>query len=224
MNDIKSLCEKLDYQFQDEKLLMLALCHRSHGRANNERLEFLGDAAVNFIIGKVLFHKFSKAKEGDLSRLRANLVKGETLAELAKELDVHDFIRLGHGERLSGGSKRKSILADAMEAIIGAMYLDSDFETCQKKVLKWYESRLANIKSADELKDPKTKLQEFLQAQKYPLPNYEIINTKGEAHKQIFHIECTVTGLSQKAVGSGSSRRKAEQQAAQKFLEIITHA
>jgi len=227
MSDLLELSNKLNYHFCDKVLLERALCHRSLGKNNNERLEFLGDAAVNFIVGEMLFEHFPKAKEGELSRLRASLVKGETLAELARDFQLNEFLKLGHGEQRSGGSKRESILADAMEAIIGAIYLDSDFQTCQKVVLDWYSSRLAAMKVpnglSNELKDPKTLLQEYLQARKFPLPDYDILETKGAAHNQVFRIRCKVNGLALTAEGKGTTRRKAEQAAAQHYMELLTH-
>lgn len=227
MNELAKLSKILGYTFLNNDLLERALCHRSLGRKNNERLEFLGDAAVNFIIGETLFRRFPQAKEGELSRLRASLVKGETLAELARQFEMSEFLKLGVGEQRSGGSTRESILADAMEAIIGAIYLDSGFEVCQRVVLKWYEPRLEMLQSSNELpnelKDPKTRLQEYLQARKFPLPSYDIVKTKGEAHKQTFHIECKVIGLTHKTIGIGSSRRKAEQEAAQHYIELLSH-
>ena len=218
---LEKLSQKLGYTFKDQSLLEAALSHRSIGNQNYERLEFLGDSILNFVIAAELFFRYPKAKEGELSRLRANLVNGETLAILAREYKIGDYLRLGIGELKSGGFQRQSILADAMEAIIGAIYLDSDVITCQRQIQNWFASRLDNITSLSVLKDSKTQLQEYLQAQKLSLPEYKILSIEGEAHAQTFHIECRVTGLDYTTAGIGSSRRKAEQQAAQKLLEYL---
>lgn len=218
--DYNILCDKLGYHFNDKGLLYSALTHRSVDANNNERLEFLGDSIVNFLIAEALFHRFPKAKEGHLSRLRASLVKGETLAELAQELELGGYLSLGPGESKTGGHRRSSILADAIEAIIAAIYFDSDLETCRKLVLTWFESRLAKTSLDQNLKDPKTQLQEFLQGKKYPLPTYNIVKAEGEAHKQTFYIECVVEGISYTSEGVGSSRRRAEQEAAEIFLAM----
>lgn len=219
---LEKLTQKLGYTFKDQSLLEAALSHRSIGNQNYERLEFLGDAILNFVIAAELFGRYPKAREGELSRLRANLVNGETLAILAKEFKVGECLRLGVGELKSGGFQRQSILADAMEAIIGAIYLDADLKTCQQQIKNWFTSRLDNITNFSVLKDSKTQLQEYLQAQKLPLPEYKILTIEGEAHAQTFNIECRVSGLSHVTAGTGSSRRKAEQQAAQKLLEYLT--
>ncbi len=209
--------KKLNYKFNDPKLLNIALRHRSVGKDSNERLEFLGDSILNFVIAAELYKKYPKFREGELSRIRSNLVKQETLAELAREFDVGDYLYLGMGEKKSGGSHRASILADAMEAIIGAIYLDSDIETCQQKILAWYGSRLIKLTIAGQ-KDAKTELQELVQGRKLPLPKYEIIAKEGKTHKQIFHIQCTVEGLDIVSKGEGTSKQEAEQQAAKNFL------
>lgn len=215
------LAKKLDYTFTDESLIELALTHRSHGKRNNERLEFLGDSILNFVIAEALYARFPEAREGQLSRLRAQLVKGETLAELAREMKLGDYLRLGSGELKSGGFRRDSILADAVEAIIGAIYLDSDMETCRPYILRWYASRLEKTSLQDTQKDSKTRLQEFLQSRKAPLPDYELISVSGEAHKQTFEIRCHVTLLDQPSPGVGSSRRQAEQEAAKYALDAL---
>ncbi|RRC98408.1 ribonuclease III [Amphritea balenae] len=215
------LAKKLGYQFKDSSLIELALTHRSHGKRNNERLEFLGDSILNFVIAEALYNRFPEAKEGQLSRLRALLVKGETLAELAREMKLGDYLRLGSGELKSGGFRRDSILADAVEAIIGAIYMDSDMDTCRPYILDWYKSRLAQTSLEDTQKDSKTRLQEFLQSRRAPLPAYELISVTGEAHKQTFEIRCSVTLLDQPTDGKGNSRRQAEQEAARKALESL---
>ncbi|SEI37750.1 ribonuclease-3 [Allopseudospirillum japonicum] len=218
----KSLSRALGYTFQQDALLELALTHRSYGGHNNERLEFLGDSIINFIIADDLYKRFPKAREGQLSRLRARLVKGVTLAELAREFNLGDYLRLGSGELKSGGYRRESILADAMEAIIGAIYLDAGMETCRERVLAWFKTRLQNLSLNDTQKDPKTRLQEFLQARQQALPRYEVVDVQGESHAQIFSVECYVELLPQPTRGSGSSRRVAEQDAAQAALKLLT--
>lgn len=207
------LLNRIGYQFNDQALLDLALTHRSFGAANNERLEFLGDAALNFIIGHAIYQRLPGTSEGDLSRYRASLVKGTTLAVIARELGLGDHLKLGGGEKKSGGHRRDSILADAVEAIIGAIYLDGGITPCEKTVLEWFSSRLDNL-SETSLKDPKTQLQEFLQARGRSLPVYEVIEVSGEAHNQHFTVECSVDGLSAPTRGEGSSRRAAEKIAA----------
>lgn len=220
-NTAENLCEKLGYTFRNPALLEDALSHRSFHGKNNERLEFLGDAILNFIIAAALFRNCPNAKEGELSRLRANLVRGETLAVLAQEFELGKYMRLGAGELKSGGSRRTSILADAMEAVVGAIYLDAGTEVCEEKILQWYSSRLEDFSELPSLKDPKTRLQEFLQARRFPLPLYTILAIEGAAHQQIFRVECRVEGLKEISIGIGSSRRRAEQEAAQKILELL---
>ncbi|WP_417224994.1 ribonuclease III [Amphritea sp.] len=215
------LAKKLGYQFKDESMIELALTHRSHGKRNNERLEFLGDSILNFVIAEALYRRFPEAKEGQLSRLRAQLVKGETLAELAREMKLGDYLRLGSGELKSGGYRRDSILADAVEAIIGAIYLDSDMDSCRPYILGWYQSRLEQTSLLDTQKDSKTRLQEFLQSRRAPLPDYELLSVSGEAHQQTFEIRCAVALLDQPTDGKGSSRRQAEQNAAKKALDKL---
>jgi ribonuclease-3 len=222
LNKLEKLSQSLGYHFQNNLLLEAALSHRSVGNQNYERLEFLGDSILSFVIASELFKRYPKAKEGELSRLRASLVNGEMLASLAKEFKVGECLRLGIGELKSGGIHRQSILADAMEAIIGAIYLDSDLMTCQSRILQWFTNRLENLPAFSVLKDPKTKLQEYLQAQRMHLPEYKILSTEGEAHAQTFYVECVVIGFPHTSHGSGPSRRKAEQQAAIEMLELIT--
>ncbi len=219
--DAKRLCKNLGYTFNDIALLERALTHRSVTLKNNERLEFLGDSIINFLMAEVLFQQCPKAQEGELSRLRAALVKGDTLAEVAKELHVGEYLKLGQGEMKSGGFRRSSILADALEAIIAAIYLDSDMDTCRQLVSKWFASRCADVTTVMVPKDPKTRLQEYLQAHHLSLPEYSVTNIQGEAHEQTFTIECRVEKLSTTAIGVGSSRRKAEQQAAKQLLDEL---
>lgn len=219
--DLQRLSEKIGYTFQDEALLKAALTHRSVRGINNERLEFLGDSIVNFVIAEELYKRLPIAKEGELSRLRANLVKGETLAELARELNLGQYLNLGPGELKSGGFRRESILADAVEALIGAIYLDGGIQACQHSILAWYAERLQQEALQMYIKDAKTKLQEYLQAQGLELPIYEVLAIQGEAHEQTFHVSCSVLGLELMAEGIGSSRRKAEQEAAKNLLALI---
>jgi ribonuclease-3 len=218
---IARLCQALGYAVRDTQLLAEALTHRSAAGRNNERLEFLGDAILNFVIAAELFRSYPQASEGELSRLRANLVKGDTLAKLARELVLGDYLRLGSGELKSGGFRRTSILADALEAIFGAVYLDSDFETCRGLILGLYRYRLAELPAVDELKDPKTRLQEYLQARQQALPVYNVLAVSGEAHAQSFTVECYIAGAL-RTIAVGTSRRKAEQEAARQALELIT--
>jgi len=210
----------LSYQFQEPAHLKTALTHRSAGNPNNERLEFLGDALLSLIIGEFLFLHFPKAKEGQLTRLRASLVKGETLAEIALELELGQYLHLGMGELCSGGWRRNSTLADAVEAIIGAIYIDSDLLSCRKAVLAWFEPRLSSLSISTIEKDPKTCLQEYLQARQQPLPDYQVSKMAGPPHNQHFEVECQVVGLKM-TVGSGESRRRAEQGAAEKALKLL---
>ncbi|MCH9754996.1 ribonuclease III [Rickettsiella endosymbiont of Litargus connexus] len=220
--EIEILCEKLNYRFKNHELLEDALSHRSfRGNKNNERLEYLGDAVLNFVIAAALFRQNIKAREGELSRLRANLVRGETLTDLAQEFELGKYLRLGAGELKTGGAQRKSILADGMEAVVGAIYLDGGFQVCETCILRWYANRLENVETIPELKDPKTRLQEYLQAKKLALPVYTILALEGPAHQQSFKVECHLHGLPNKAIGIGSSRRRAEQKAAEKILEEL---
>ncbi len=216
---ITSLEKRLTYQFKDQSLLELALRHRSHsGSQNNERLEFLGDSILNFVIGYALFDKFPEAREGQLSRLRASLVKGSTLTKLAQDLALGEHLLLGPGEMKSGGSRRNSILADAVEAIIGAVYLDAGMERCQSMILSWYASRMEKLDIDDTVKDNKTRLQEWLQSQKLPLPDYRIVDVSGKSHSQSFVVECEISNLNLTSQGEGQSRRQAEQVAAGKLI------
>lgn len=221
---MERLSLRLGYRFKDASLMQLALTHRSCGSRNNERLEFLGDSILGFSIGEALFNKFPKAREGQLSRLRANLVSGETLAEIATEFDLGPNLNLGEGEMKSGGFRRASILADAVEALIGAIYLDSDMDTARARVLDWYASRL-EAQSLDELgKDAKSRLQEWLQSHKRALPDYRVASVGGVEHAQEFVVECHVDGLKEPTVGKASSRRNAEKMAASRALEKLTGA
>lgn len=218
------LLRALSYRFQDTSLVEQALTHRSVGHHNNERLEFLGDAILGCVIAEELYRRFPEASEGDLTRLRATLVKGDTLAEIGKGLALGDYVRLGSGELKSGGFRRSSILACAVEALIGAVYLDGGFDAAKSLVLALYRERLEGVSPEDELKDPKTRLQEFLQSRKLPLPRYELVRVDGDAHNQTFYVECLAETLKERIPGHGSSRRKAEQSAAKKMLKILSEA
>ncbi len=218
---LPAFSRRIGHSFRDNSLLELAMTHRSFGGQNNERLEFLGDSIVNFVIAEDLFQRFPQAREGQLSRLRARLVKGQTLAELAREMEFGGHLLLGSGEMKSGGHRRDSILADAVEAVIGAIYLDAGMETARARVLAWYAARLEAIDLQDTQKDPKTRLQEFLQSRQVALPRYEVISVEGEAHAQTFTVECHVAMLEEHTLGIGSSRRHAEQQAAELALARI---
>ncbi len=211
---------QLGYRFNRVKLLELALTHRSFGSQNNERLEFLGDALLGAVIADALFHQFPNASEGELTRMRARLVSGKTLAEVAHELNFKDNLVLGSGEARSGGSQRASIRADAFEAVLGAICLDSDFETVRQVVLNLFEKRLRDV-TPDAIKDPKTLLQETLQKGGRPLPEYHIISKVGRPHDLHFMVECRVKEPSAQKVGEGKSRRVAEQNAAQALLDIL---
>jgi ribonuclease-3 len=216
------ICALTEYQFRQADLLEQALTHRSYSRQrNNERLEFLGDSILNLIISNHIYKRFSAADEGDLSRIRASLVKEETLAEVARRIGLGDYIYLGGGELKSGGFRRASILADALEALIGAIYLDSDYIQTEAAVLHLYRERLENIDADANLRDPKTRLQEYLQANKNSLPRYQVEQTTGKAHDQVFTVSCELVDLDRQSNGTGSSRKKAEQQAAQKILDSI---
>jgi ribonuclease-3 len=216
---LSRLCAALDYVFQQPDLLEAALTHRSVSARNNERLEFLGDALLNLIIAEYLFQQYPGASEGEMSRLRASLVKGETLAELARGLKLGDWLRMGPGELKSGSFRRESILSDTLEAIFAAVYLDSNFATCRDLILRLYRDWLAKLVSAGELKDPKTRLQEYLQARQQPLPIYNVLEIRGEPHTQSFVVECVTAAA--RTVALGNSRRKAEQEAARLALEKI---
>lgn len=221
MNDpLLKLSQRLGYSFSDEQLVTLALTHRSKGGVNNERLEFLGDSILNFVIAEALFQRFGQAREGKLSRLRARLVKGKTLADVAREFELGDFLILGSGELKSGGHRRESILADTVEALIGAIYLDAGFEAARDRILSWYGERLDGLSLEDPIKDPKTRLQEYQQAHQLGLPKYKVLSVEGPTNEQVFNVECRILGL-EPAVSVGTSRRGAEQAAAQKLLTLL---
>lgn len=219
--DLKRLCRRLGYEFKNLAFLKQALTHCSAGSQNNERYEFLGDSILSFVIANALFAKFPEQTEGQLSRLRASLVRGDMLAELAAEIELGDYLFLGQGELKSGGFRRASTLADALEAVFAAVFLDGGIAEAQQLVLRIYQSRLDDDCLQNSLKDAKTRLQEYLQAQKKPLPEYSLNRIEGEEHEQVFYVTCKVSGFKGTTVGSGSNRRKAEQEAALRFLEQI---
>ena len=219
---LTKLISQLAYQFSDISLLELALRHSSIGAKNNERLEYLGDAILNLVIAQALFERFPKEKEGKLSRMRAQLVKGDTLAEIAKELKLGDFLQMGAGELKSGGFRRDSILADAVEAIIGAVSQDSDWFSAQTLILHLYATRLQQINANDvNVKDAKTRLQEYQQAKKKALPVYEVVSIDGQDHQQQFDVSCRVEQLPNAINAKGESRKIAEQRVAKACLVAL---
>lgn len=220
---LSSRLEKaLAYSFRQPELLRQALTHRSHSSPHNERLEFLGDSVLNCTVATLLFQQFPNLKEGELSRLRANLVRQEALAEIAAELGLGDALRLGEGELKSGGFRRPSILADALEAILGAVYLDAGFEAARTTIERLYQSRIELIDPRHTGKDAKTALQEWLQGRRLPLPHYELMETLGEAHAQEFVVHCSIPAIDLQVTGRGGSRRAAEQEAAQSALARLS--
>ena len=219
-----TLERRLGYSFNDLSLLRQALTHRSHGTPNNERLEFLGDGLLNFVVAGMLFERFPKLPEGDLSRLRASLVNQHSLAEIAGSLELGDQLRLGEGELKSGGFRRPSILADALEAVIGAIFLDGGFAAAEQILQRLYDSGLKVIDPNAMGKDPKTMLQEVLQGRRLALPQYSVIDVSGEAHEQHFRVECAISELAVRTLGEGSSRRAAEQQAAKAAFDRLAES
>ena len=218
-----SLLKALGHDFADRELLELALTHRSAGGRNNERLEFLGDALINACVAEALYLRHPDLEEGDLSRLRASLVNQETLAEVARELDLGSHLTLGPGELKSGGFRRASILADALEGVLGGVFLDAGFEEARHVTLRLLESRLSTPLSTESLKDAKTRLQEVLQARDLPLPAYAVESVRGEPHKQIFRVSCSIPALQVRTEGEAGSRRAAEQEAARRALDEMDH-
>jgi ribonuclease-3 len=214
----------LGYHFSRPDLLRQALTHRSHSSPHNERLEFLGDSVLNCTVATLLYQRFPALKEGELSRMRASLVRQETLADLAAGLQLGDELRLGEGELKSGGFRRPSILADALEAVFGAIYLDADFTAAHNVIVALYQSRVEQIDPHDTGKDAKTALQEWLQARRHPVPHYTLLATHGDAHAQDFEVACAIPVLGVETKGRGGSRRIAEQHAAQLALERLTAA
>ncbi len=223
MNDLalKRLSQKLGIDFKNLKFLGAALTHRSLGITHNERLEFLGDAILNFTIAESLFQRFPNAREGELTRMRAQLVRGETLAEIARTFDLGEYLQIGESEFKTGGHLRESILADTLEAIIAAIYLDAGLKECMRCILSWYEDRLAMVGPDTSVKDPKTRLQEYMQAKHLPLPEYEVLNMQGSAHNPLFEVQCKVAVLEKPYIGVANNRRKAEQLAAEAALKAL---
>jgi len=212
----------LGYQFKQEGLLKQALTHRSYCRGtNNERLEFLGDSVLSLVISHRIYEQKPSASEGDLSRIRASLVNESALARVARDINLGDYIYLGGGELKSGGFRRESILSDTLEAILGAIYLDSNFTQAQASILYLYREYLQNLPNQTSLKDPKTRLQEYLQSEKVDIPEYVVVKTIGKSHNQIFTLTCRIQSLNIETSGIGSSRKKAEQDAATKALRVL---
>lgn len=218
---LASLIKVLSYRFSDEGLLLTALTHRSHSSPHNERLEFLGDGVLNCAIAAELYRRYPLLPEGDLSRLRAHLVRQDSLHKLALEMQLGDFLRLGEGEMKSGGHQRPSILADTLEAIFGAIYLDGGFDAARQTIERLYSSMLEELLPGQSMKDAKTRLQEWLQGRKKPLPRYVVLETTGAAHSQQFEVACEADGVGMRAVGRGGSRRLAEQAAAENILKAL---
>jgi len=218
---LTALQDRLQHQFSDPALLVRAVTHRSFASDHNERLEFLGDSVLNLSVADLLFQRLSALPEGDLSRIRANLVKQDTLHQIAVELGLPEVVRLGEGEVRSGGSRRPSILADALEALIGAVYLDAGYPAAQALVHRLFQSVEINPQMEASAKDAKTELQEWLQARKYKLPLYRVVGTLGAAHRQTFDVECEVSDLNLNERGIGSSRRAGEQAAAAAMLQVL---
>jgi ribonuclease-3 len=216
---LPSIERAFGYVFGSRDILDRALTHRSFGASHNERLEFLGDSVLNCVIAHALYERFAGVREGDMSRLRANLVRQETLAEIAQRLDLGEQLRLGEGELKSGGFRRPSILADALEALFGAVFVDGGFESAKKTILRLYEPFLANL-DPNSGKDAKTALQEFLQGRRLALPQYQLRATRGDAHAQEFEVECLIPELGIVATGRGPSRRAAEQEAARRAFDL----
>lgn len=214
----KALEEQLEYSFSDSALLDLALTHRSHSKSNNERLEFLGDALLDLIISEALYVHYPLAHEGQMTRTRASMVKGETLAEIARQIQLGGHVKLGSGELKSGGHRRASILADALEAIFGAVYLDAGLNACRTVVMRLYADRFSSTLLESEEKDPKTQLQEWMQARKKRLPIYSVIAEVGDAQDKLFTVKCSVGSVCDAVTATGESKRAAEMAAAEKIL------
>lgn len=218
---LSTIQTRLGYQFQDISLLSLALTHRSASEKHNQRLEFLGDAVLGFVVAQYLYEKFVDAPEGSLSQARAALVNRETLASVARELSVGSHLSLGAGERKSGGRERDSILCDAVEAILGAVYLDGGQKACQQCILELLAERLGALNDVTNIRDAKTRLQEMMQGRGLALPSYQVVEITGEEHQQLFSIACYVALLTSPTYGTGRSRRLAEQHAAQQALTML---
>ncbi|MEO7009449.1 MAG: ribonuclease III [Caldimonas sp.] len=218
---VDALQQRTGYRFSDARLLDRALTHRSFGADHNERLEFLGDAVLSLVISSLLFERFAGSDEGDLTRVRAHLVREDSLHRMALQLDLPDMLRLGDGEARGGGAQRASILADALEALIGATFQEGGFEAARGVVQRLFGEIIETTDLASWSKDPKTELQEWLQARRLPVPGYRISATRGQAHAQTFEVECTVPALNLAESGEGRSRRAAEQEAARRMLDSL---
>ena len=221
MGEIETLQNRLGHEFKDRDLLNRALTHRSKSPDNNERLEFLGDSILGFIVAEWLYERFPGVAEGKLSRMRSTVVRKETLTKIARDLNIQNNLNLGEGELKSGGHNRDSILADSMEALIGAVYLDSGIETTRELVIRHFDDVLQQLTPKSVYKDPKSILQEYLQQRSLPLPVYEVVHIEGEPHRQTFEVACTVQGHAEPFIAVGSSRRSAEQQAAKKAYSTL---
>lgn len=221
MSELTALQGRLGYQFQDDTLLRRALTHRSKGSDNNERLEFLGDSILGFIVAELLFQRFPDVAEGKLSRMRSSVVRKETLTMVARDLGIPDALNLGEGELKSGGFNRDSILSDAMEALIGAVFIDSGMDNTKKLVMLHFKQALDALTSSSVYKDPKSILQEYLQQRNLALPVYEILDIEGEPHRQVFKVACRVEGYDRPFIAAGTSRRSAEQSAAEKAFSVL---
>lgn len=220
--DLEGFTRRIGYRFTDPELLRRALTHRSHGSSHNERLEFLGDSVVNCVVALELYERFPQLAEGELSRLRANIVHQPSLAAAAQRFAFGEHLRLGEGELKSGGTRRPSILADSVEAVVGAVFLDGGYVAARQVVRALLGDALDTIDPSTPSKDPKTLLQEFLQARKMALPQYAVVATRGEAHDQQFQVECAIPELGIRSLGESSSRRAAEQEAARQAYELAT--
>ena len=220
----EKLQQRLQYQFSDQNLLTLALSHRSCGSKNNERLEFLGDAVLGLTISNFLFKRFPDAREGDLSRIRSQIVRAESLAEVARSLDLGPELLLGSGEMKSGGQRRDSILGDTVEALIGAIYLDRGLAAAEQSITNWFAGQLDAVTLEAPVKDAKTGLQEWLQARGKPLPDYQVVKTEGKDHNRLFTVSCQIEQLGSAAEATASSRRKAEQLVAEQLLEQLSNS
>lgn len=220
-SNAQQLQDRLQYQFSDQTLLTLALSHRSCGSKNNERLEFLGDAVLGLIVSNFLFQRFPEAREGDLSRIRSQIVRAESLAEIARSLDLGPELLLGQGEMKSGGHRRDSILGDTVEALIGAIYLDKGMSAAEQAVVNWFAEPLNAVTLDTPVKDAKTALQEWLQARGKPLPEYLVVKTQGQDHSRLFTISCKIANIESAAEATASSRRKAEQLVAEQLLKQL---
>jgi len=220
-SSLAALMRKIDHQFTDKDLLKLALTHRSKGAQNYERLEFLGDSILGFVVAELLYKKFPNLAEGKLSRMRSSLVRKETLADIARDIGLSEYLILGEGELKSGGFNRDSILSDTIESIIGALYLDADFATANRFIDTFFETHLDNISEVSTFKDPKSELQEAMQKRGMQLHDYTIMETHGKQHEQQFTVKCSLTDLPLSSEATANSRRSAEQKAAEQVLNLI---